>query len=207
MASRTWQRCGVAFAMMMALLSAHPARASFTVTFAQVGPNVVAIGSGSLNLSGLSFFGVDSASHKNAAVNPVIPNFVLGGLTTTSQNVYGITSNVLAFGPGANQASICCNTQVDTPIGSGDDVTFVANTDIEVPVGYVSGAALSTSNTWNNATFASMGLAVGTYVETYAVTGGTDNVTVIVQAVPEPATTVLFALPLGLLALFRARRT
>ncbi len=206
MAYATWRIWGAALGTIMALLCGRPANAAFTVTFAEVGPNVVATGRGSLNLAGLSFYAVDPAAYSFAAVNPTIPNFRLGGLPTTSEDVYGITSNVLTFGPGANQGSICCTTQVNTTIGSGDSFTFVANTDIEVPHGYVSGTALSTSNTWNDASLYSMGLAAGTYVETYAVTGGTDSVTVIVQSVPEPATTALFALPLALLGFLHARR-
>ena len=38
------------------LLSIRPAQAGYTVTLQQVGPNVVATGSGAINLHGLTFF-------------------------------------------------------------------------------------------------------------------------------------------------------
>src|SRR5436190_23668791 len=38
------------------LLSVRPAQAGYTVTLQQVGPDVVATGSGAINLTGLTFF-------------------------------------------------------------------------------------------------------------------------------------------------------
>jgi len=37
-------------------VSIRPAQAGYTVTLQQVGPNVVATGSGAINLTGLNFF-------------------------------------------------------------------------------------------------------------------------------------------------------
>ena len=49
--------------------------------------------------------------------------------------------------------------------GSGDFVgIFVLNGNLAVPQGYVSGTALSDSMTFNNATFASLGVTPGPYV-------------------------------------------
>src|SRR5438309_10843861 len=47
------------------LLSARPAQAGYTVTLQQVGPDVVATGSGPIDLTGLTFF-------QSGSVNPGI---------------------------------------------------------------------------------------------------------------------------------------
>ncbi len=75
-----------------------------------------------------------------------------------------------------------------------------------VPVGYVSGAALSDSMTFNNATFASLGVTPGTYVWTWG-TGANQNFTLQIggAAVPDGGSTVslLGCALLGLAALRR----
>ena len=61
-----------------------------------------------------------------------------------------------------------------------------------VPHGYVSGAALSDSMTFNNATFASLGLDVGTYVWSWGTGLPNQNFTLIIggTGVPDGGTTV-----------------
>ena len=49
------------------LLSVRPAQAGYTVTLQQVGPDVVATGSGAINLNGLTFF---QSSSLNPAIRP-----------------------------------------------------------------------------------------------------------------------------------------
>src|SRR5438067_1232686 len=43
--------------VLASLLSARPAQAGYTVTLQQVGPDVVATGSGAIDLTGLTLFG------------------------------------------------------------------------------------------------------------------------------------------------------
>ena len=75
-----------------------------------------------------------------------------------------------------------------------------------MPQGYVSGAALSDSMTFNNATFASLGVTPGTYVWTWG-TGANQNFTLVIGAagVPDGGSTVslLGCALLGLTALRR----
>ncbi len=81
-----------------------------------------------------------------------------------------------------------------------------------MPPGYLSGATLSDSMTFNNATFASLGVTPGTYVWTWG-TGGNQNFTlqigsVGVPGVPDGGSTVslLGCALLGLVALRRKLR-
>ena len=129
--------------------SVQPAQA-FTVTVDQVGSNVVATGSGAFNLTGLNF------------------------VENTISGVAAIQANqgVISIGPGSKaNVSVYTGFTGPTSFGSGD--TFLANTSsgdwvvlgglgLFLPQGYVSGHALSDSMTFNNATFASLGLTPGT---------------------------------------------
>ena len=49
------------------LLSVRPAQAGYTVTLQQVGPDVVATGSGAINLHGLTF---SQSTSQNPAIRP-----------------------------------------------------------------------------------------------------------------------------------------
>jgi len=99
--------------------------------------------------------------------------------------------------------------------GSGDFVGIsggIMFPFLLVPQGYASGAALSDSMTFNNATFASLGVTPGTYVWTWG-TGGNQNFTlqigsVGVPGVPDGGSTVslLGCALLGLVALRRKLR-
>ena len=90
---------------------------------------------------------------------------------------------------------------------SGDIVGMnTGSAGIEVPVGYVSNAALSDMMTFNNATFAGLGVTPGTYEWTWG-TGVNQNFTLQIgpATVPDTGSTLgLFALALA--ALFGASR-
>ena len=76
-----------------------------------------------------------------------------------------------------------------------------------MPPGYLSGAALSDSMTFNNATFASLGVTPGTYVWSWG-TGANQNFTLQIGAVPDAGSTLplLGFASLGLVALRRKLR-
>jgi hypothetical protein len=90
-----------------------------------------------------------------------------------------------------------------------------------VPVGYVSGSSLGTStDTWDDATFASLGVTPGIYTWTWGSGTDADSFRLIVAggpleqlasldppSVPEPATWTLMALGFGLLGLLGYRKT
>jgi hypothetical protein len=95
--------------------------------------------------------------------------------------------------------------------GSGDIVGIDAQSSfgglLAVPPGYVSGTALSDSMTFNNATFASLGVTPGTYVWTWGTGLENQNFTLIIEGagVPDGGSTVslLGCALLGLVALRR----
>jgi hypothetical protein len=158
------------------LLSVRPAQAAhhgghgagYTVTLQQVGPDVVATGSGAINLTGLTF-------HHSSSANPAIKPggtgessaFIFTGPTSSSADVYrGIIHGPPSFGSSSLTRS--------GSSGSGDMVGISQNyysigfpnppTGLVVPTGYVSGTALSGSATYIGVTLASLDVIPGTYV-------------------------------------------
>ena len=174
------------------LFSVQPVQA-YMVTLEQVGPNVVATGSGPINLTGLTF---SNASSANAAI---VAN--LGDVTMTSGNsdVYRGFTGPTNFGSG----------RIFIPNSSSGDLVGIIGLDdvIFVPAGYVSGHALSDSMTFNNATFASLGVTPGTYKWRWGTNGANQFFRLVIgpNTVPDGGSTVSllgFAL-LGLAALRR----
>ena len=169
------------------------AQAGYTVTLQEVGPDVIATGSGAIDLTGLTpdhlgFFvpttlGSRISSH---ALISVVTGPTSGPvdvyLNPVSQVVLGIVGGVTTF---ANS-------------GSGDLVgVFVVTDDVvfhrralAVPRGYVSGAFLSDSATYRGETLATLGVTPGTSVWTWG-TGANQNFTLQIPAPvapPPPAT-------------------
>jgi hypothetical protein len=175
------------------LLCVRPAEA-YTVTLQQMGSNVVANGSGAINLTGLTFQGSTFGTITGIRANT--GSIGTGPLAQLNFDFYTGFTGPTSFGSGA---SFLPNT------GSGDFVgIFGLAGQIFVPQGYVSGHALTDSMTFNNATFASLGVTPGTYVWSWG-GGANQNIMLQIGAVPDGGTTVslLGCALLGLAALRR----
>ena len=176
------------------LLAVAPAaQAGYIVTLEQVGSNVVATGSGAIDLTGLPVIGQgDSLS----AIAPVVAVITTGPAFRVQVNLYGLgLVGPTMFGSGFTSFASS---------GSGDFVGIHGDERfLFLPQGYVSGHALSDSSTYNGATFGSLGLKPGTYKWTWG-TGANQNFTVNV-GVPDSGSTDALLL-LGLAALLGASR-
>jgi protein with PEP-CTERM/exosortase system signal len=182
------------------LFSVRPVQA-YTVTLEQMGANVVANGSGAINLTGLSFIEEGSIG---PFINPHVA-FIVTGQTGSGSTYDGFTGPT-TFGNGV----------ITLPNTSSGDLVGISNSStpfpfLLVPQGYVSNTALSDSMTFNNATFASLGLTPGTYRWTWGTGLANQNFTLQIRSlgvpppVPDGGSTVSllgFAL-LGLAALRR----
>jgi len=178
------------------LFFVQPAQ-GFTVTMEQVGSNVVANGSGAINLTGLTFAG-------GAAIGG-------GGIQASA-------GQIITGSPGSARAY----TGLNGPTSFGSGGLFDASTSsgdlfgrfptqfggpLFVPEGYTSGDPLTNSITFNNATFASLGLTPGTYEWTWGTGLPNQNFTLIIggAGVPDGGSTVSL-LGFALLGLAASRR-
>lgn len=177
------------------LIIGSPAQAGYIVTLTQVGPNVVATGSGAIDLTGLSSFGSAFASPELYPAHGIIG---LGQSGTIDQ--YAGLSGPSSFGPGFG----------GFPSTTSGDSVFLEDfgLDIDVPQDYVSGTSLSSSATYSG-TLASLNVTPGTYEWTWG-TGANQNFTLVIpgRTVPDGGSTVSllgFAL-IGLAAVRRKLR-
>jgi PEP-CTERM motif len=182
----------VAIAAVLALC-AVPARAGFIITIDQVGPDVVATGSGSINLTGLTSNGTVLSA---VGVVPIFGNITFGELGPTPGADYGPLMGPSSFGPGIGSM----------PTSSSGNTFGVVNGDgsVRVPDGYTSGTPLSGTETFANSTISGLGLTLGTY--NYTLLNDTITVTIGV-VVPEPSTLVLAGIgALAVLGVWARRR-
>ena len=169
----TWAaiRCSIIFTAAGALLVVAPlTQAGYIVTLQQTGSNVVATGSGAIDLTGLNF-GI-TLTNGQALIVANEAQIFTGPTSLTSFDLYDGLSGPTDFGSGFVKFA---------DSGSGDLVGIGAFELLIVPHGYISGTALSDSMTFNNATFASLGVTPGTYVWTWG-TGANQNFTLVIPA-------------------------
>lgn len=155
----------------------------------QEGPNVVATGTGAVDLTGLSFDARFSGLYESLI-------FASGAdISTGAEAVAGAwtgsVSGPTRFGFGGfNEASSA----------TGDIVGLYLTSRVLVPRSYVNDTLLSDSATYDGATFSSLGVTPGTYEWSWG-NGPDQNFTLI--AVPEPRVGLL--LGAGLLLLLGGR--
>jgi hypothetical protein len=166
-------------------LSAPPAQAGYVVTLTQQGSNVVATGSGILDLTGLSLTITGDTSQ--AGIFPAGGLINTGPTTATPVDLYTGTTGPTSFGSGSF---------LPASSGSGDPVNIQGSIDnLVVPAGYVSDSrTLSDTSTYSGQTFASLGVTPGTYEWTWG-TGADQNFTLQIGPAAVPAPLIGHGLP------------
>ena len=133
----------------------------------------------------------DQPNTEQAVLGPSLGLVIVGPTTPTDDTVYQDAIGPSSFGSGG---------LTDADSGSGAIVGLGAfKTAVAVPVGYVSGMPLGTStDTWDNATFSSLGISPGIYVYTWGSGPTADSFTV--DVVPEPSTWAMLLIGFASLA-------
>ena len=161
--------------LLTALAVAPAAQSAVIIDIVESGANVVATATGSINTAGLTFF---SAASTSVGVRPATPRIRAGtGSATDLYNVAFTSSSAIGSGSSFTAASS----------GTGSVFGISSSTTLNLPSGYVSGAAINSTATWNSTTFAGLGLTEGSYDFTWGAGGNADSITVNVGAVPEPS--------------------
>ncbi|MHA6724261.1 PEPxxWA-CTERM sorting domain-containing protein [Sphingomonas sp. RS2018] len=177
---------------VLSLTASVEASAAYTITYQQVGSNVVSTGSGSLlTASGSagftgSFYGYVSASR---------PELYVGSGDYIIRNFSSVN------GP----STLGAGTQVTADVNTGVFAGYFYTGDvlsILTSASYVSGTDLGTStSTYNNRTIASLGLNTGTYVYNFGQGANADSLTIQVgglsAAVPETSTWLMMIAGFG----------
>jgi hypothetical protein len=147
------------------------------------GSNVVATGSGPIDLTGLMFFDIGGIE---ANIAPEVAQIVTGTGPAALFDLYvGVSSGTTSFGSGHLTAA---NST------SGDIVGISDADEVLVPHDYISGNALSDSATYDNTNFSQLGATPGTYEWTWG-TGPNQSFTLIIgtPTVAEPSSLLLLA--------------
>jgi hypothetical protein len=196
----------VALGMAMLIgpvLSAPPAQAGHVVTLTQQEGDVVATGSGPIDLTGLSFFGAPA----NINDGLIVPStaFINFGSNGGPQSIYTGFTGPASFGSGSGASASSAVGDLVGIVGGRipifSDITFLV-----VPSGYVSDSPLSDTATFAGQTLTSLGATTGKYEWTWG-TGANQNFTLEIAAVPEPGTWALLLTGFAVLgAMMRSRR-
>ena len=179
--------CHFALAALAAVCLPRPAKASFIINIAQSGPDVVATGSGSLNVSGLT----NGGTHTSVINGFIGPSGDVIELDTTGSQ-YTAYNGSIAIGP-SNLGPAASGPFTTSFTGDVVGIQPGLPGVVVVPDGYASGSALSDSATWAGTTIAGLGLTPGTYVYSWGTGPSADTLTLNVTA-PEPGSMALIAL-------------
>ncbi len=185
------KKTSIAISIIAALLLGATAQAALVISIEEVGNDVVATASGTLNIADLTNTG-SGGSQPSGYLNPA-GGWLIGG--DDSFYYYSGATGASSLGTGG--------------VKVGDSVTgdvfglLVSQNYILISQTYVSGAQIDGTATWNNQTFATLGLDETSFTMTWGSGATADSMTV-TAAVPEPATAGLLGIS-GLI-LFGIRR-
>lgn len=177
-------------AALVACISSH---AAYTINISQVGLDVIASGSGSINTSGLPL--VASATYPLVHGNMAL--LYIGGAPPGGSAIE-VSSGGSVVGPTSFGTSLF----IYSDAASGRLVGIIgAEQKLFVPPGYVSGTLMSSSATWNGQTIAGLGITPGAYTWTWGAGPTADSFTVNIGVLPSATASIPTLSEWGLIGL------
>lgn len=164
--------------------------ANINIVALESGGNVVITASGSIDLTGLTAAG---SIQSTGRVEPVDGLISVGPLSSAGITIYRGGAGIAPFGDGMFSA----------PSSGTGDTFGISSGNLVVPFGYLSGNTLDGSSTYNSATFASLGMDVGSYLYTFS---NDQTLSLQVGPVPLPAAAWLFISALAGLVLAKRKQ-
>jgi hypothetical protein len=168
----------------------------FSVTIVESGGDVVMSASGSLNINGLTLVNPSAGPFGGGGLGVTSATFLMGTNGLNAAQYSGFTTTPSNFGPGGvggAQTSASGNifgvVKFDGPTGTAS---------LLVPVGYTTGTAISSTQTFTGQTFSSFGLTSGTYSYTWGSGANADSINVVVGGAgvtPTPTATSVTPTP------------
>lgn len=188
-----------ALLMAPAVANATP----FVVKLMQQGSNVIATGSGAFDLTSLAYRG-SGVGTVFETINPSKAFFNLGQPNTseTLDQYSGLITGPTHYGSGSSYWVASVGNGSTVVFDGGGDTLSVSK--LYLPPGYRSGDPLSNTTTWDNASFASLGLTPGRYVWIWG-TGAEQRFTLVIGGAvtaPEPATLGMYGFGVLLIGAF-----
>lgn len=169
------------------------AQAAISIILTEVGSDVVATYSGTVNITDLGFPGSGSIS---SYIDSGDASIAMGSSASAAPYTVAFTSKPANFGTSLGFASASSFS------GDGFDISSSFNY-LAVPAGYVSNTFLSGSATWAGQTFASLALTPGSYTWTWGSGPNADSATL---QIPEPSSAVFAGIASGAFLLRRRRK-
>jgi hypothetical protein len=157
----------------------------FSVTIVESGGNVVMSASGSLNINDLTLVNPSAGPFGFGGLGVSNATFLMGTNGLNAAQYSGFTTTPSNFGPGGvggSQTSVSGNIFGVIKQGPTEPYSLL------VPVGYTTGTAISSTQTFTGQTFSSFGLTPGTYTYTWGSGANADSINVVIGGTPATPT-------------------
>jgi len=152
-----------------------PSQSGFSITVTNNGSNVLMIGTGSVNLTDLSLVATNQGPVSMGGIGINSATFISGANGQNYDEYSGFLTVPSNFGSGSGLPPSSVSGSLFGIIYQGAPPHHLM-----VPTGYTSGTQITTSQTFNNTSIASLGLTVGTYTYTWGTGPNADSVTVVI---------------------------